>query len=188
GLALDHHLAPLGPEGVLGERRAADHLRDRSDAGDGEERARRRGPDARGLVQPDAGRPGHVHDEVRLVELGEELEAEERREGERCGEGREAAHDHRRRPRERGGAARSRRHAFSTSMMASSTTSPTAIARPPSTITLSVAPAARRTATAASSESGMATTLTSAARFEPVNRTRTTITSTTPASSARRRF
>src|SRR5207247_2454354 len=57
-LELDHHLAPLGPEGVLGERRAADHLRDRADAGDGEERARRRGPDARGLVQPDAGRPG----------------------------------------------------------------------------------------------------------------------------------
>ena len=59
---------------------------------------------------------------------------------------------------------RSRRTMFSTSMIASSTTSPSAMTRPASTIVLSVAAAQCSTSTAATSDSGMAVRLMSAVR------------------------
>ena len=59
---------------------------------------------------------------------------------------------------------RRRRTTFSTSTIASSTTTPMAIARPPSVIAFNDAPNARSTRIAPSSESGMAVRLTSAVR------------------------
>ena len=59
---------------------------------------------------------------------------------------------------------RSRRTMFSTSMIASSTTSPSAITRPASTIVLSVPPRQCSTSAAASSDSGIAVRLMSAVR------------------------
>ena len=61
-------------------------------------------------------------------------------------------------------ACRSRRTMFSTSMIASSTTTPMATTNPASTITLSVAPARSRTTIAATSDSGMAIRLMNAVR------------------------
>ena len=58
---------------------------------------------------------------------------------------------------------RMRRTMFSMSMMASSTTTPTATARPASTIVLTVAPRSVSTTPAATSESGIATRLMNAA-------------------------
>ena len=59
---------------------------------------------------------------------------------------------------------RSRRTTFSTSMIASSTSAPMAIAMPPSVIVLMVAPNARSTSTAAASDSGIAVSVIAAAR------------------------
>ena len=59
---------------------------------------------------------------------------------------------------------RMRRTMFSTSMIASSTTTPMATTRPASTITLSVAPARSRTKIAATSDNGMAIKLMNAVR------------------------
>ena len=64
--------------------------------------------------------------------------------------------------------ARSRRRMFSMSMMASSTTTPTATANPASTIVLMVEPTSSSTTAAVTSDSGIASRLTSAAR--PWNR------------------
>ena len=75
---------------------------------------------------------------------------------------------------------RSRRTTFSMSMMASSTMSPRAITNPARTIVLMVVPRAFRTSTAASSDSGMATTLISAVRQEYRNRASITIISRAP--------
>ena len=61
-------------------------------------------------------------------------------------------------------ACRNRRTMFSTSMIASSTTTPMATTSPASTITLSVAPARSRTSIAATRDSGMAIRLMKAVR------------------------
>ena len=59
----------------------------------------------------------------------------------------------------RAASSRSRRAMFSTSMMASSTSAPTAMAMPPRVMVLMLAPRASSTSTAASSESGIASTV-----------------------------
>ena len=74
-----------------------------------------------------------------------------------------------------GGASRSRRTMFSMSMIASSTTTPTAITSPARTIVLIVAPRSVSTSPAATSDSGIATRLMSAARHSKRNATRTRI-------------
>ena len=74
----DEQLAALGAEAVvLGESRAPEELRHRLDAGHAEERPFGRRADARRLAEADARRAGHVHDEVGLVELGQELEPQQ---------------------------------------------------------------------------------------------------------------
>ncbi len=80
---------------------------------------------------------------------------------------------------------RRRRQMFSTSTIASSTTSPTAMARPPRIIPLSVTPRRSSTETAASIESGMAVRLISASLPERRNASRITMTSTAPRAMAR---
>ena len=75
---------------------------------------------------------------------------------------------------------------FSTSMTASSTTSPIAIARPPSVIVLSVMPKLFSTMTAASNDRGMARHEIAAVRMSKRNRNSTTMTKTPPSSSASR--
>ena len=60
---------------------------------------------------------------------------------------------------------RSRRKMFSTSMIASSTSAPMAIASPPSVMLLMDRPASRRPRTAATSDSGMAMSVMPAARM-----------------------
>jgi hypothetical protein len=77
---------------------------------------------------------------------------------------------------------------FSTSMMASSTTTPTEITRPARIIVLIVVARRYSTNPAASSDSGMATALMTAARQSYRNRTRIRITSSEPSSSARLRL
>ena len=79
---------------------------------------------------------------------------------------------------------RSRRMMFSTSMIASSTTTPSAITKPASTIVLTVAPVANSTSTAASRDSGIATTQISAVRHSNRNATSTSTTRMQPSSSA----
>ena len=73
---------------------------------------------------------------------------------------------------------------FSMSMMASSTTTPTAMTKPARTMVLSVAPPADSTTAAAMSESGIAMTLIRAVRQSKRNRSRTATTSRTPSSRA----
>jgi len=65
---------------------------------------------------------------------------------------------------------------FSTSMMESSTTEPSAIASPPSVIVLMVMPHFSRTMTAVSSDMGIATSEMHAVRTLPNNRNSTTAT------------
>ncbi len=77
---------------------------------------------------------------------------------------------------------RRRRAMFSTSMTASSTTSPMAMARPPSVMALRVAPSALSTTIAASSDSGMAVHEIVAVRRSNRNRHSTTTTRTPPSS------
>ena len=77
---------------------------------------------------------------------------------------------------------------FSTSMMASSTTTPMATTNPASTMTFKVTPAASSTRTAATSDSGMAIRLMKAVRHSNRNATMINVTSSTPSSSARVRF
>ncbi len=72
------------------------------------------------------------------------------------------------------------------SMIASSTTSPIAIARPPITMMFSPMPAVSSTATAPRSETGIATALMIAARALKRNTNRTTSTSSAPASTSDR--
>ena len=79
---------------------------------------------------------------------------------------------------------RRRRTMFSMSMMASSTTTPTAITNPARTMVLMVVPRTYRTRAPAISDRGMATTLMSAARHSYRKAPSTTITSTQPMSSA----
>ena len=69
---------------------------------------------------------------------------------------------------------------FSTSITASSTTTPIAIARPPRVMVSSEAPSRSSTRVAASSESGIAVQEIAAVRRSNRNRNRTTITSTAP--------
>ena len=83
---------------------------------------------------------------------------------------------------------RSRRVMFSTSMMASSTTSPSAITSPAMTIVFSVRPSAEMTTTAATSDSGMAVKLMNAVRQSKRNSTRIAATRPQPISSAWLRF
>ena len=73
---------------------------------------------------------------------------------------------------------------FSTSMIASSTTTPTEITNPARTIVLIVTSRAHRTMAAAISDSGMATRLISAVRHSNRNRMRITKTRTLPRISA----
>ena len=65
---------------------------------------------------------------------------------------------------------------FSVSMMASSTTSPSAMASPPMTSTLRFTPLSTSTTTAASSDSGMASAEISAVRqsYKPISSTSST--------------
>ena len=79
---------------------------------------------------------------------------------------------------------RSRRTTFSTSMIASSTSAPIAIAIPPSVIVLMDAPKARSTRIAAASESGIAVSVMAAARRFARNSSTTTTTSSPPLSNA----
>jgi hypothetical protein len=69
---------------------------------------------------------------------------------------------------------------FSTSMIESSTTSPSAIARPPSVIVLSVIPNFCIIITAARSDSGIAASEIHAVRTLPISRKRTTATRMPP--------
>mgnify|MGYP003340467546 CR=1 FL=1 len=78
---------------------------------------------------------------------------------------------------------RNRRKMFSTSMMASSTTTPMATARPPSVIVFNVTPSRSSAITAASSESGMAVKEISAVRQSSRNRNKITPTNAAPSSS-----
>ena len=80
---------------------------------------------------------------------------------------------------------RNRRTMFSTSMMASSTTTPTATTRPASTITLTVAPAQSSTSSAATSDSGMAIRLMNAVRHSNKKATMIKATSRMPSRIAR---
>ena len=75
---------------------------------------------------------------------------------------------------------RSRRTTFSTSMIASSTRAPIAMAIPPSVMVLIVAPNARRTRIAAASDSGMADKVMAAARTFARNSSTITMTSRPP--------
>ena len=77
---------------------------------------------------------------------------------------------------------------FSTSMIASSTTSPSAMINPAITIVFNVPPAWLRTSAAASSESGIAVRLMTAVLQSHRNRARTMTTSAQPMSSARLRL
>src|SRR5215471_6376566 len=79
---------------------------------------------------------------------------------------------------------RSRRAAFSTPITASSTTSPSAIARPPRVIVLSVTPKCCKTATAARSDSGMAEQQMAAVRRSNRNKNRMITTNMPPMRSA----
>ena len=82
----------------------------------------------------------------------------------------------------------SRRAMFSTSMIASSTTSPSAMTSPAITIVLMVAPLHSNTSPAPSSDSGMATRLIVACRQSRVKTNSTTATSRQPIASARVRL
>ena len=75
---------------------------------------------------------------------------------------------------------RSRRTTFSTSMIASSTSAPIAMAMPPSVIVLMVAPKARSTRMAAASDSGIAVSVMAAARTLARNSRTTTMTRNPP--------
>ena len=77
---------------------------------------------------------------------------------------------------------------FSTSMTASSTTSPIAIARPPSVIVLSVIPIRSRSTMPARSESGIAVHEMAAVRTSKRKTRRTSTTSTAPRTSEVRMF
>ncbi len=81
-------------------------------------------------------------------------------------------------------ASRSRRTMFSTSMIASSTTTPMATTNPASTMTLSVTPAPSRTSMAATRDNGMAMRLMKAVRHSNRKATMINTTSPTPTSSA----
>ncbi len=83
---------------------------------------------------------------------------------------------------------RNRRTMFSTSMMASSTTTPTATTRPASTITFTVAPARSSTSSAATRDSGMAIRLMNAVRHSNRNATMIKATSRMPSRIARVRL
>ena len=115
GCELHHHLAALGAPDVLREGRAADHLRHRAHAGDGEEAPAHLGAHPDRLREAHPRRTGHVHHEVRLVELGQELEVRERAQADGHCDGREAAGEDGRRAGEHAGerplvAAAERRH------------------------------------------------------------------------------
>ena len=101
GREVHHHLAALRTPDVLRERRAADDLRHGLDPVHREESFSHRGTHAKRLGEADARGAGHVHHEVRLVELGEELEVGERREA-------DGQHDRREAAGEDGGGARER--------------------------------------------------------------------------------
>ena len=77
---------------------------------------------------------------------------------------------------------------FSTSMIASSTTTPTAITKPARIMVLMAAPLSRRIIAPASSDNGIAARLISAVRHSNRNRLSTAITSRQPSSSARLRL
>jgi hypothetical protein len=81
---------------------------------------------------------------------------------------------------------RRRRTTFSTSTIASSTRSPTAMAMPPSVIVLMLAPAARSARNAVASDSGMAVRVIALARRFARNSKTMTTTSTPPSRSARK--
>jgi hypothetical protein len=83
---------------------------------------------------------------------------------------------------------RNRRTMFSTSMMASSTTTPIATTSPARTMTLTVAPAASRIRTAATRESGMAIRLMKAVRHSNKKATKISTTSPIPQSMAVRKL
>ena len=83
---------------------------------------------------------------------------------------------------------RSRRRTFSTSMMASSTTSPRAMTRPARTMVLRVPPRHCRTSTAARRESGMARRLMTAVRHSKRKAARMSATRRQPQSMACRRL
>ena len=83
---------------------------------------------------------------------------------------------------------RSRRTTFSTPMIASSTSAPMAIARPPSVMVLIVASNPRSTSTAAASDSGIAVRVMAAARRLARNSTTITTTSKPPYRSASMTF
>ena len=83
---------------------------------------------------------------------------------------------------------RNRRTMFSTSMMASSTTTPTATTRPASTITFTVAPATSSTSSAATRDSGMAIRLMNAVRHSNRKATMIKATSRMPSRIARVRL
>ena len=83
---------------------------------------------------------------------------------------------------------RRRRAMFSTSMMASSTTSPSAMTRPAITMTLIVAPLHSSTSPAPRSDRGIAVRLMTACRQSRVNRNSTAATSAQPISRARVRL
>ena len=83
---------------------------------------------------------------------------------------------------------RNRRTMFSTSMMASSTTTPTATTRPASTITFTVAPARSSTSSAATRDSGMAIRLMNAVRHSNRKATMIKATSRMPSRIARVRL
>ncbi len=83
---------------------------------------------------------------------------------------------------------RSRLTTFSTSTIASSTRSPTAMAIPPSVIVLMPAPKARSASTAAASDSGIAVSVMALARVLARNRRTMNTTSTPPSRSARNMF
>ena len=74
---------------------------------------------------------------------------------------------------------------FSTSTMASSTTSPIATARPPRIMPLIVTPHSKRTVAAATIDSGSAVRLMIARRGERRNATRIKMTSTAPIAMSR---
>jgi hypothetical protein len=79
---------------------------------------------------------------------------------------------------------RSRRTTFSTSMMASSTSAPMAIAIPPSVIVLMPTPKARSASTPAASDNGIAVSVIPAARRLARNSSTTTMTRIPPLRSA----
>ncbi len=83
---------------------------------------------------------------------------------------------------------RKRRRMFSTSTIASSTTSPIAMASPPSDIVFKLTPSFTSTMTADSSERGIAASETAAARRLRSIVTRTAITSALPIASVLRKF